>query len=130
MIKAAEYGKFSIFISEEIVMEISHVLTYDKIAKIYQAEGLSRDRLVETVLKIAKFIKVTKKIKAVFAHPADDKIVECALAAKADYIVTGDKHLLELTSHKETKILSVNEFLSITTEKLKKKKKGPKAFSL
>ena len=111
-------------------MEISHVLTYAKIAKIYEAEGLSRDQLVETVLKIAKFIKVTKKIKAVLTHPADDKVVECALAAKADYIVSGDKHLLELTSHKETRILSVNEFLSITTEKLKKKKKGPNAFSL
>ena len=66
-------------------MEISHVLTYDKIAKIYEAEGLPRDQLIETVLKIAKFVKVTKKVKAVLAHPADDKVIECALAAKADY---------------------------------------------
>jgi uncharacterized protein len=114
IIKAAEHGKFSIFISEEIVIEISHILTYDKIAKIYQAEGLPRDQLVETVLKIAKLIKVTKKVKSVFEHPADDKVIECALATKADYIVSGDKHLLDLTSHKETKILSVSEFLSIT----------------
>jgi putative PIN family toxin of toxin-antitoxin system len=113
IIKAAEHGKFSIFISEEIVMEISRVLTYDKIVKIYEAEGLPRDQLVETVLKIAKFIKVTKKVKAVLARPAEDKVIECALAAKADYIVSGDKHLLELTSHKETKILSVSEFLKL-----------------
>ena len=94
-------------------MEISRVLTYDKIVKIYEAEGLPRDQLVETVLKIAKFIKVTKKVKAVLARPAEDKVIECALAAKADYIVSGDKHLLELTSHKETKILSVSEFLKL-----------------
>ena len=102
-------------------MEISRVLTYAKIAKIYQAEGLLGDQLIETVLKIAKFVKVTKKLK-LFLHIPQTIRTECASAAKADYIVTGDKHLLELASHKETKILSVNEFLSITTEKLKKKK--------
>ena len=125
IIKAAEIGKFSIFISEEIVMEINRVLTYDKIAKIYRVEGLPREQLVEMVLKIAKFIKVAKQINAVFAHPAEDKVIECAVAAKADYIVSGDKHLLELTSHKKTKILAVSEFLSITEEKLKKKRNAP-----
>ena len=92
-------------------------LTYAKIAKIYKAEGLPRDQLIEAVLKIAKFAKVTKKVKVVLEHPADDKVIECALAAKAEYIVSGDKHLLELTSYKETRILSVNEFLSIIEEK-------------
>lgn len=120
---ASENGKFPIFISEEIVMEISRVLTYDKIAKIYQTEGLPRDQLIETVLKIAKFVKTTKKIKVVLAHPADDKVIECGLAAHADYIVSGDKHLLELTNHKKTRILSVNEFLKITEEKTVEKRK-------
>jgi predicted nucleic acid-binding protein len=73
--------------------------------------------LIETVLETSKFIKVTKKVKAVFAHPADDKVIECALAAKADYIVSGDKHLLELTSYEDTQILSVNEFLDATEGK-------------
>jgi len=44
------------------------------------------------------------------------------LAAKADYIVSGDKHLLELTTHKMTRrILSVNEFLSITEGRVEEK---------
>ena len=94
-------------------MEISHVLTYDKIAKIYEAEGLHRNKLIETVLKTAKFVKVTKKVNAVKAHPADNKVIECALAAKADYLVSGDKHLLELPNYKNTRISSVNEFLKI-----------------
>ncbi len=104
-------------------MEINRVLTHDKIAKIYQAEGLHRDRLIETVLKIAKFVKTTNNVKVVLAHPADDKIIECALAAHADYIVSGDKHLLELTIHKKTKILSVNEFLRSHKKKYRKRKR-------
>jgi predicted nucleic acid-binding protein len=80
--------------------------------------------LIETVLKIAKFVKVTKKVKAVLTHPADDKVIECALAVKADYIVSGDKQLLELTGHKKTRILPVNEFLKIIEEKPRKKEIG------
>jgi predicted nucleic acid-binding protein len=72
-------------------------------------------------LKIAKFVKVTEKVKAVLIHPADDKIIECALAAKADYIVSGDEHLLELAGQEKTRILSVNKFLKIMEEKVHKK---------
>ena len=74
--------------------------------------------MIETVLETSKFIKVTKKVKAVFAHPADDKVIECALAAKADYLVSGEKHLLELTRHKKTRILSVSQFLSDKEQKM------------
>ncbi len=66
---------------------------------------------MEMVLKIAKLVKATKKVTVVLAHPADDKVIECSLAAKADYIVSGDKHILALKSHNRTKILSANEFL-------------------
>ncbi len=81
IIKAAEQNKVSILTSEEIVAEISQVLTYPKLKNIYQAEGLRSEDLIETVLKIAKFVKVTKKLNVVKEHPADDKFIECAQAA-------------------------------------------------
>jgi len=37
----------------------------------------------------------------------------CALAAKAEYIVSGDKHLLNLGSYKSISIVTVKEFLLI-----------------
>lgn len=46
--------------------------------------------------------------------PSDNKILECAITAEADYIVTGDKnHLLPLKRYKNTKIVSPSEFLRL-----------------
>jgi putative PIN family toxin of toxin-antitoxin system len=115
--KAATDHRVSILTSEEIVAEISRVLTYPKLKKAYQAEGLSHEDLIEAILKIGKFVKVTKKVNVVQEHPADDKFIECAFAAGADYIVSGDKHLLKVVSYKKTQILSVNEFLKVLETK-------------
>jgi len=113
VIKAAEEGKIDIFASEQTVGEINQVLAYPKIAKILQADGLLHDELIEAVLKVVKFVEVTKKVKVVLEHPADDKFIDCALAARADYIVSGDKHLLKVGSYKKTRIVSVAEVLQI-----------------
>jgi len=43
--------------------------------------------------------------------PSDNKILECALEAEADYIVSGDRHLLDLREYRGIKILSSGEFL-------------------
>lgn len=102
-----------LFISEDIVGEISQVLNYPRLRKIYEAEGLRREELIESVLKIVRFVSVTKLVKAVFEHPADDKFIECALEAKADQIVSGDKHLLNVGTYRKIKIVSVNEFLQV-----------------
>jgi putative PIN family toxin of toxin-antitoxin system len=113
IIKAAEGSKVDIMVSEEIVREISQVLNYPKLAKVYKADGLLHEILIEAVLKIVQFVQVTKKVKVVLEHQADDKYIECALAAGASYIVSGDKHLLKVVRYKKIQIVSVNEFLSI-----------------
>ena len=69
--------------------------------------------MVEQVLKIAKFVFATSKIQIVQEHPADNKFLDCALAANADFIVSGDKHLLKVVSFKKTEIVTVNDFLKL-----------------
>ena len=103
--------------SEEIVEEITQVLTYPKIKKIYKTLGLQSEDLIEAVLKNAKFVKVTKKLHVVEEHSADNKFIECAQAAGADYIISGDKHLLKVACYKQTQIVSVREFIQILTKK-------------
>ncbi|MGA2386707.1 MAG: putative toxin-antitoxin system toxin component, PIN family [Candidatus Bathyarchaeia archaeon] len=117
IIKAAERNKVSILTSEEIVAEISQVLAYPKFTNICEAEGLQIEDLIEAVLKIAKFVKVTKRINFIVEHPADNKFIECAQAAGADYIVSGDKHLLKVVCYKKTQLVSVNAFLQIIENK-------------
>jgi len=117
IIKAAEEGKVATVASEEIVGKISQVLNYPKLRKVYQAAGLCLKDLIEAVLKVVKFVKVIKNVMVVVGHVADDKFIECALAAGADYIVSGDKHLLRIGCYEKIRILSVNEFLGILEAK-------------
>ncbi len=121
IVKAAEDRKIRIFISEEIIVEISHVLGYAKLEKIYQAEGLRREDLIEKVLKIGKFVKVNEKVNVVREHSADDKFLECALETEADFVVSGDRHLLKIVRYGRTKVLSVNEFIQTRRADLIKK---------
>jgi len=53
------------------------------------------------------------KIKVIDQDPADDKFIIAALEARADYIVSGDQHLLELGAYKNIKIVSPREFVEI-----------------
>ena len=54
-----------------------------------------------------------KSIKVVKDDPDDDVFIECALAGDADYIVSGDKHLLDLKSYGKIKIVNAAEFIEM-----------------
>ena len=69
------------------------------------------------MLKTEKFVKVTKRINFIAEHPADDKFIECAQAAGANYIVSGEKHLLEAVRYKKTQIVLVKKFLQLMENK-------------
>ena len=49
--------------------------------------------------------------------PADDKIVACALAADADYIVTRDKDLLSLGGHEGIRMITPERFLHLLRQR-------------
>jgi predicted nucleic acid-binding protein len=45
--------------------------------------------------------------------PDDNKFIECALECRADYIVSGDTHLLNLKEYEGIKIINAGEFLEV-----------------
>ncbi|OGR87982.1 MAG: hypothetical protein A3J74_03665 [Elusimicrobia bacterium RIFCSPHIGHO2_02_FULL_57_9] len=51
------------------------------------------------------------RISAIAADPSDNRVLECAVAAKAQCIASGDKHLLDLGQFGGILILSPNKFL-------------------
>jgi predicted nucleic acid-binding protein len=48
--------------------------------------------------------------------PDDNRVLECAVAAESDYIITGDSDLLRLKQHGRVPILRVSEFLDLNLE--------------
>jgi uncharacterized protein len=113
IIKAAEEGKVCIITSEEIINEINRTLAYPRLKRIYEEAGISQQQMIEAVLQVTKLVEVKTKIHAVREDPADDKFLECAVDSKADYIVSGDDHLLKMGGYERTRIVSVRQFLKI-----------------
>lgn len=61
---------------------------------------------------ITRFVQPTESIQAIEADPTDDRILECAIAAGAEVIVSGDSHLLNLSNFRGIPIQRVAEFLA------------------
>jgi uncharacterized protein len=69
--------------------------------------------IIDTFLRFSKQITPSVKIKAVKDDPDDDKFLECAVTAKADYIISGDPDLLNLKEFKKIKIVSPTQFIKL-----------------
>ncbi len=61
---------------------------------------------------ITRLVEPTESIHAIEADPTDDRILECAVTAEAEAILSGDTHLLRLGSFRGIPIQRVAEFLS------------------
>jgi putative PIN family toxin of toxin-antitoxin system len=59
----------------------------------------------------ARVVQPSFVLNAVPDDPDDNRVLECAVAGEADFIVSGDKHLLRLGSHAGIAILTVRQFL-------------------
>lgn len=65
---------------------------------------------VRFIASVAEVVKPRGKL-AILADEPDNRILECARTAKADMIVTGDKHLLALSRFGRARIARLAEFL-------------------
>lgn len=59
----------------------------------------------------AKSCGITPRFKIISEDPDDDVVLNVAYSARADYVVTGEKHLLALDRFRNTRILTVGEML-------------------
>jgi len=102
-------GAFSWLASAAIIQEYARVLAYPKF-KLTEAE--IRELLNEDILPFVTAVRVGKVPRVIRQDPSDDEFLACALTGKADAIVSGDHHLLELKRYREIPILDVRTFLS------------------
>ena len=72
----------------------------------------------ERILRVADVVRPRRELRVIEADPDDDRVLECAIEATADFIVTGDRHLLKLRNYGKSKILTAREFLDLTLPSL------------
>ena len=80
-----------IFTTKEILDEFAEVLKRD-----FQYNDEETNDIVETVLAFVRLVEPRERVDVVKDDPDDNKILECAVASKSEYVVTYDNHLLNL----------------------------------
>ncbi len=94
-------------LSREILDEYLRVLAYPK---FQLTEEEIRFLLFREILPWFEVVEVTDHSLYVPEDPEDDKFLRCAVSGRADFLVSGDQHLLSLP-RPPVPVLSVREFL-------------------
>lgn len=116
ILERIESGLDTLYTSRMLLQELAEVLNYPKISRTLERRNLSSNELLELVIAHAQIVATSNTpIRAVPDDPDDDHVIDCAVTAHADYILTGDSHLLALKVWNSIPILSAGEYLERST---------------
>ena len=107
ILRRAAQGDLRNHISQAILREVEEVLLRPKF-------GLKPQQVSQALALLTDTFEVVcprGRIQAVKADPDDNMILEAAVAAKAAYIISGDKHLLDMHAYREIRIVSPADFM-------------------
>jgi putative PIN family toxin of toxin-antitoxin system len=82
-----------------LLAELARILQRIKFAKVITASGMTFDQLVLGYTGLTTLIAPAEISPTVLNDPDDDHVLACAVAAKADLIVSGDSDLLDLKAY-------------------------------
>lgn len=97
-----------VYISLELLEELGRVLR-----EKFTLGSIEIEKIISEIKDFAEIITPRVHLRVIKKDPSDNKVLECAVAAKATFIVSGDKHLLNLGSFRGIQIVSPADFLRI-----------------
>ena len=104
----ARRGRFEWYLSPFILDETAGVLE-----RKFGWEGELLDRVLATLRKSATLLDPGRRPPVIEGNEADNRILECAVEASADYLVTGDRrHLLPLGKFMGVRVVNAPVFLN------------------
>ena len=104
--------KIILITSQPLIEELTEVLHREKFQKQTTDEEITQ--LIQQIQKIAVFVKGNLPALGVIKDdPDDDVVLATALEGNADYIISGDHHLLDLGDFRGIKIVKPIDFLNI-----------------
>jgi putative PIN family toxin of toxin-antitoxin system len=109
MVPLWQSQQIKLLASGDMIREYARVLSYPK---FHLEEKEIRELLNEEILPFVTPITVTHTPAVIAKDPSDDKFLACAVMGRAEWIVSGDRHLLDLKSHHKIPIVDLAVFLS------------------
>lgn len=104
-------GEYTLLYSEEMLEELTRVITRDKIWKKYKLTDDTFNAFLNSIVEHGERVQVFTVVN-ICRDPDDNLLLSLALDGKADYIVSGDKDLLDLIQIQEIPIITPSAFLA------------------
>jgi putative PIN family toxin of toxin-antitoxin system len=106
LIEAAGGGALELFTSEALLAELAGILGRAKFAASLRRKNLSAAEIVARYRELAETVDVAPLEEAALRDPDDAAVLACAVAARADAIVSGDDDLHALGEYRGIPVLS------------------------
>jgi uncharacterized protein len=106
LLELGQEGLIRLAVSDDILHEVRGVLR-----EKFGWEPARLEGAMTLITSCTYRVEPTRRIEAVRDDPDDDRILECAVAAGSQVLVTGDKHLLRLGQFEGMPILTLSDFL-------------------
>ncbi len=107
----ARTGQLRLFTSTSLLLELADVLNRGKFTTRVSQHG-DVQSLLDGYAALAEVFDPDSIPSVISADPDDDHVVACAVAAAVDYIISGDRHLLDLGYCENIPILNAADFLA------------------
>ncbi len=108
VLKLIEENEVISITSLSIAKELEDVLKRDKIP----FNNREVELFVGKFLHLSKVVNPSSNLEIIEEDPDDDKIIQCGLEGKVDYIISGDSHLLNLEEYGSIEIIDSSGFLN------------------
>ena len=113
VIKRWEADRFGVVISPPLLSELERVLKYQRVRKYYKKPQETVTTLLKRLGAVATVVDPHFTLDVIREDPVDNRVLECAIAGGASYIITGNAHLLKLKEYQGVVILNPVEFLAL-----------------
>jgi uncharacterized protein len=111
VLDAARQGRLTLFTTAALLLELENVLKRDKFSSRLALVAMTPRELVLGYAALSTVVHPATIPPRIQADPDDDEVLACAVAAQADLIVSGDRHLLVLNQFQGIKIVRAAELL-------------------
>ena len=105
--------KFQLILSDDILIEAREVLQRKHIQRRFQPSPADIDEYLGRLRGISQMVAVREIENVIVNDPPDNLILACAREGSADYLVSGNDHLLALREHHHTQVVSPARFLTL-----------------
>ncbi len=113
ILQAWRKGSFELVTSAPLLYELAGVLARPRVSQRLGWSADERREFLAALRNAAILVVPQRELRVVRADPSDDRLLEAAVEAQADYLVSGDQHLLDIGSYEGLQIVSPVRFSTL-----------------